>query len=75
MLLMSTYHFLWQGSPIVYFTIFCPTNFISPFTPFIQLTHLPQYGLMKWYDDLLMFSHIILEIPNEIGTLVGEYFD
>jgi hypothetical protein len=30
---------------------------------------------MKWYDDLLMFSHIILEIPHEIYTLVGEYFD
>jgi hypothetical protein len=44
-------------------------NPFSLYAPFVQLTHLLQDGLMKRYDDQLVFFHITFGIPHEISCL------
>ncbi len=41
-------------------------NLISPSIPSIQLTHLPQDGLMKLCDDQSMSFHTTFGTPNKI---------
>ncbi len=43
------------------------TNFTSPFAPSIQLTCLPQDGLVKSCDDQLVFFHISFGNPHIIS--------
>jgi hypothetical protein len=42
------------------------TNFTSPFAPSIQLTCLPQDGVMKSCDDQSVFFHTPFGIPHRI---------
>jgi len=41
-------------------------NLVSTSTPFVQLFHLFQDGLMKSYDDWMMFSHKLFRTSHGI---------
>jgi hypothetical protein len=45
------------------------------YAPSFQLTFLLQNGLVKSYDDWLLFFKQLLEVPMEFQTLINEYFN